>query len=399
MNQREKLLAAGVGVVGVLFVGQMVWSSIQSGFDLKKAQIETLTKKKADQDLEILKGVVATQRITKLTPQSASKSRELARAEYDRWLIELATKVKLIDPTHTATSSADSRDKDGFQSHKFQLRGNGTLANVTHLLHEFYSKPFLHRINRLDLRPLGTQRDKNPDMLAITVDCEVLSIPTAKDHQPPLKSDPSLVAKSLDDFNKTILYRNIFSPPNQSPAVAATRTVDAFQGLRVDYTVDAKDPDPNQSLSFAIEGEAPEGLTVDPATGKINWTGRELGEYKVKVIATDSGLPAKSASQLVTIKVNPPPPPRIEPEKFDIASQAKLTGLVSGRQGAEAWVHSLIEGKTHKLRKGDELKLGEIKGKVLEVGANFIELETDGRKWTIGIEESIADAFKRGLID
>jgi hypothetical protein len=399
MNQREKLLAAGVGVVGVLFVGQWVWSSIQSGFDAKKAQIETLTKKKGDQDLEIQKGLVATQRINKVTPRSASKSRELARAEYDRWLIELATKVRLIDPTHTAMSSAESRDKDGFQSHKFQLRGNGTLAHVTHLLHEFYSKPFLHRINRLDLRPLGTQRDKNPDMLAIVLDCEVLSIPTAKEHQTPLKSDPSLVAKSLDDFNKTILYRNIFSPPNQAPSLAATRTVDAFQGLRVDYSVDAKDPDPNQTMRYAIEGEAPEGLTIDPSSGRIDWTGRDLGEYQFKVVATDSGLPSKSASQLVTIRVSPPPPPRIEPEKFDIASQAKLTGFLSGRQGTEAWVHSLVEGKTHKLRKGDELKLGEIKGKVIDVGANFIELETDGRKWTVGFEESIAEAFKRGLID
>lgn len=399
MNQREKLLAAGIGVIGVLFAGQMVWSSIQSGFDIKKSQIDTLTKKKEAQDLDIQRGLVATQRINKVTPRSAAKSRELARAEYDRWLIELATKVKLVDPTHTATSSAEARDKDGFQSHKFQLRGNGTLSHVTHLLHEFYSKPFLHRINRLDLRPLGTQRDKNPDMLAIVMDCEVLSIPTAKENQSPLQSDPSLVAKSLEEFNKTILYRNIFSPPNQPPALAATRSVEAFQGLRVDHTVDAKDPDPNQSVSYAIEGDAPEGFAIDPSSGRINWTGRELGEYKVKVVATDSGLPAKSAAQLLTIRVAPPPPPRIEPAKFDIASQAKLTGLVSGRQGAEAWVHSLIEGKTHKLRIGDELKLGEIRGKVLDVGANFIELETDGRKWTIGIEESIADAFKRGLID
>jgi hypothetical protein len=101
----------------------------------------------------------------------------------------------------------------------------------------------------------------------------------------------------------------------------------------------------------------------------------------------------------VTVKVKEPPPPEKPIPKFDIASQAKLTGLVSGREGPEGWVISKTEGKTLRLREGDELKLGDVVGKIVNIGATYMEVETDGKRWTIGTEESIADAFKRGQID
>ena len=60
---------------------------------------------------------------------------------------------------------------------------------------------------------------------------------------------------------------------------------------------------------------------------------------------------------------------------------------------------SKTEGKTLRLREGDELKLGDVVGKIVKIGATYMEVETDGKRWTIGTEESIADAFKRGQID
>jgi len=51
------------------------------------------------------------------------------------------------------------------------------------------------------------------------------------------------------------------------------------------------------------------------------------------------------------------------------------------------------------LREGENLKLGDIQGKVISIGANFIELETEGKRWTVGLDEPLADAYKRGLED
>jgi preprotein translocase subunit YajC len=51
------------------------------------------------------------------------------------------------------------------------------------------------------------------------------------------------------------------------------------------------------------------------------------------------------------------------------------------------------------LQKGDTLKLGGIEGLVTDLGTNYIEFETEGRRWLVGTDESIADAFKRGQVD
>ncbi|MCE3017662.1 MAG: cadherin repeat domain-containing protein [Pirellula sp.] len=395
MTQREKLLGAAVAGVVLLFAGQMVWSNIQAGFAAKEGTIEALKKKKSDQDLASRQGIVSTQRLAKVQPRSASKKEEFARATYQRWLIELADQVELED--YSELSLGGTADKDGFRTFKFQLRGNGNLQHVTRLLHAYYTKPFLHRISRLDVRPASNQKDTG--RLLITLESEVMSLPTSKDLQPVLKSDDSLLVKSLEDYEQSILSRNLLASENQPPRMAPSKTVEATKGLRVEYTVEAKDTNPNQSVNFAIEGEAPKGLTVDGKSGKVNWTGNEIGDYTFTIVATDSGIPVKYSKQLVTVKVKEPPPPEKPLPKFDVASQAKLTGLVSGRDGPEGWVISKTEGKTLHLREGDELKLGDIVGKVVKIGATYMEVETNGKRWTIGTEESVADAFKRGQID
>lgn len=395
MTQREKILGVAVAGVVLLFAGQMVWSNIQAGFAAKEGTIEALKKKKSDQDLASKQGIVSTQRLSKVQPRSASKKEELARATYQRWLIELADQIELEDPSEL--SLGGTSDKDGFRTYKFQLRGNGNLQHVTRLLHAYYTKPFLHRISRLDVRPASNQKDTG--RLLITLESEVMSLPTSKDLQPVLKSDDSLLVKSLQDYEQSILNRNLLASENQPPRMAPSKMVEATKGLRVEYTVDAKDTNPSQSVSFAIEGEAPKGLAVDSKSGKLNWTSNDIGDYSFTIVATDSGIPVKSSKQLVTVKVKEPPPPEKPLPKFDIASQAKLTGLVSGREGPEGWVISKTEGKTLRLREGDELKLGDIVGKIVKIGATYMEVETDGKRWTIGTEESVADAFKRGQID
>jgi hypothetical protein len=118
------------------------------------------------------------------------------------------------------------------------------------------------------------------------------------------------------------------------------------------------------------------------------------------VKATDNGVPARSSSQWITISVKEPPPPAKEPVKFDVASQSVVTALLSGKnRPPEAWVLSKTDGKNFTLRKGDPLKLGGIEGFVTEVGANYVEFETQGRRWLVGLDESIADAYQRGQTD
>jgi hypothetical protein len=395
MNQREKFLAAGVGAVVLLFVGQSFISSIQSGLNAKKQKIEDLTKTKQNQQLEMTAGLVASQKLNIVAERSLPRSEEKARADYMEWLIELAETTNLEDPIPKFLG--ESKDKDTYQSFKFQLMGTGTIENVTGLLHAFYNKNYLHRITQFDIRPVTTGND--PNRLSITLNSEVLALGVAKEKQLPPTSPSNRLVKSLDEYDRIIVDRNLFSPLNVPPKLEPNKVVDAKIGLKLELSVDAKDPDPNQYVTYELFGDVPKGILIDKDSGKLSWSPSELGEFQVAVKATDSGIPAQSSLQSLTIKVKELPTPPPAPKNFDVASQSVVTALISGANGPEAWVLSKTEDKKYYLRKGDQLKLGGVEGKVIEVGANYMELETDGKRWTVGLDESLAEAYARGLAD
>ena len=396
MNSREKLLAAGVGVIATLFVGQSVVSSIQAGFDKKKQMIESLEKKKSEQGLQVTAGVVASQKLNKVVARSLSIKEETARAEYMKWLISLGEEAQLDAPTPEGIG--DNIEKDGsYQLFKFKLSGTGTIENATQLLYGFYAKDYLHRIVQFSFRPIVGSNE--PDQLNISLECEVLALGIAKEKQEPPKMISNRVAKSLDEYKQTILDRNLFGPENQAPKLDPKKSLEAKVGLRFEHTVEAKDMDPKQRVFYELIGEIPKGLLIDRDSGKLTWSTNELGEYQVKVQATDNGIPKKSSLQSLTIQVNPLPPVPPPPVQFEVASQAMITALIFGGEAPEAWIQSKTESKTYKLRKGDQLKLGGVQGIVKEVGANYVEIETDGRRWLLGLDESLAEAYSRSIVD
>ena len=396
MNSREKLLAAGIGVIATLFVGNSVVSTIRSGFDKKKDLVQSLEKKKSDQELQMTAGRVAGLKLNKVVSKSLPHNEELAIGDYQKWLLELSEEAQLAAPV--LQNTGDSIEKDGsYHLYKFKLAGTGTIENATQLLYGFYSKDYLHRIVQFEFRPVPNSAQ--PDQLMISLGCEVLALGIAKEKQEPPKGNSNRLAKSLDEYKQTILGRNLFAPTNQPPKLERKKTVEAKVGLRLDHTVEAQEVDPNQRVSLELTGEIPKGMFIDRNSGKLNWTPNETGEYKVSVIATDNGIPRKFSEQALTIKVTTPPPAPPPPIQFDITSQAMVTSLNVGLGGPEAWILSKTESKTYKLRKGDQLKIGGIHGTVKALGWNYIELETEGRVWLVGLDETLADAYSRSKTD
>jgi hypothetical protein len=395
LTQRERVLAAGVGLVIALFIGNYFYTSIRKGFEAKQAKISTLQEQVEQQKLQMTAGIVAKSKLNRLVAESLPSNDERARAEYMEWLIDLAEQAGLSDPLPRSIDEAV--EKGVYRSFKFNLTGTGTVETATKLLHAFQSKDYLHRILRYDMRPMTNSNP--PNRLTISMDCEALALMIAKPDQAPPASNSPRITKPLESYIATIAGRNIFAPTNHPPRFVSSSRVEATQGIRVEHAFDVKEDDPGQTLSYAIEGEAPRGVQVDSATGKLTWTSTELGEFKVDVRATDSGIPARSSTQSLTIKVAEPPPPAKSAPKFDVASQAFVSALVSDGKGPAAWVRSKTDGKTIYLRKGDELKLGDVVGKVVDLGSTFMELETDGKRWLVGLDESLADAYKRSMED
>ncbi len=399
LNSREKLLTVGVGAIATLFVGRYLVTSVQDGFEKKKNEIASLQKKKSEQELQMTAIQVANQKLNKIVHRSLPKSEEFATGAYSEWLNTLGKEANLSSPTQSY--SGEVEEKGGsYHLYKFSLYGTGTLENALQLQYGFYLKDYLHRITRFDLTPIPNS--PVPNQLNISLECEVLSLAIAKEKQEPPKAASNRIVKSLEEYKRTILDRNLFSAKNQPPKLDAKHTVEAKVGSPLDYTVQAKELDPNQTVSYELrgdKGEIPKGLLIDKNSGKMTFRSNEIREYKVVVQASDNGIPSKSSEQLVTIKVTPSPPVPLPPVEFNIASQAEVTALIVGRSGPEAWIRSKTESKTYVLHKGDQLKLGGVTGTVKEVGANYVELETDGRKWLVGLDESLADAYSRGTTD
>jgi len=95
-------------------------------------------------------------------------------------------------------------------------------------------------------------------------------------------------------------------PINHPPTITSTPNTTAFVGVAYIYDVDATDPDVGDILTYSLTGNIPEGMTVDPATGEINWTptDNQIGDNNVTVEVFDNGSPVGSDTQNFTIAVS-----------------------------------------------------------------------------------------------
>ncbi|MBD3355000.1 PKD domain-containing protein [Candidatus Woesearchaeota archaeon] len=86
---------------------------------------------------------------------------------------------------------------------------------------------------------------------------------------------------------------------NNDPVITSRPVTEADVGVRYNYDVDAEDVD-NDTLTYSLT-ESPEEMTVDSATGLIEWRPEEEGEYDVTVTVEDGN--GGSDSQVYTINV------------------------------------------------------------------------------------------------
>lgn len=93
---------------------------------------------------------------------------------------------------------------------------------------------------------------------------------------------------------------------NHPPTITFIPNATAFVDTPYTYDVDATDPDVGDILTYSLTGSIPEGMTIDPTTGVINWipTATQSGDNDVTVEVSDDGSPIGSDSQNFTIAVS-----------------------------------------------------------------------------------------------
>ncbi len=95
---------------------------------------------------------------------------------------------------------------------------------------------------------------------------------------------------------------------NSPPILQAIEDRSLNEGELLTFNIPASDSDlPAQTLTYSLGAGAPEGVTIDPASGVFTWTPSESqgpGVYQLGVIVTDDGTPASSDAQSFVVTVN-----------------------------------------------------------------------------------------------
>jgi hypothetical protein len=332
--------------------------------------------------------------LEKLKPSSLPKDDQLARKQYIEWLDAMAHSVF----TNPLVSKKEPLPIDGaYMKYQFEIGAVANLDQILSFLGKFYEKNYLHRLKDLKIAAIPASSE-----LRMTSTIEVIALVDANMKQDPPSSPAKKLAKKPEEYAASIIRRNIFGPENQAPKLVSSKKERVEIGKSAEGTVKADDPDEGQSIAYEFVGEAPANAELDNKTGRWKFTPPEKGTYTLLVRAVDSGFPAKVAEQKIEIEVIDPAPPAAPvatKPKFDPASQIFITGIVKGRKGSEVWLFSRVENQTTNASVGDQIELGQVKGTLVEIGKDFIVVETEGRRWTAGMDESLAEAFKRSADD
>ncbi len=346
MNQRERYLAISVGVVVALLFANMGFKKIRTDLTQKENRVE-----KAQSDLDTLNNVIeggkrAAKKIERIEKKSLPSDNELAVAQYNAWLIELANKVGLSQESVTFERSQEVKLPGGNQRtpviaytfHQFTLAGRCKNEKVVELLANYYNRDYLHRISKLSL----TRDPKQPNMVLVSLTSEAVSMPKADPKQEPSLQPSGRLAMTTEDYKNKILSRNPFAPPNSPPKFETGRSHEVVIGKPWSLELNAADPDGDR-VSYELVTDAeklPPGLSF--RKGEINWQPTEKGEKEILVRAIDEGWPHKSTELKIALKAVDPPVEKKEtpPSTLDPAKQAFLTALVSGPTGIQGMIRS-----------------------------------------------------------
>ena len=391
MNQREKMLAIVVGVLLVLVVGYIGYSSWASRYERLRTDTFALESKISDQETQIIKGDRAFQIIKDFRERSLPADAEVARSVYKAWLLELAEKeIELEDPIVTPGTLGRSGDSP-YQRISLTVSGIGTLAQLTELMYAFYEADLTHQVRSLDIKPIEESRE-----LELFIGVEAIVVDKTEVEKLAPGTSALAQERTLDSFLATILNRNLFGPANRPPKIDSIRTQRVYAGESLSLSLKADDPDDLDTVSFKLAEGHPEGASI--SGDRLSFRSKETGTYEMTVIATDDGLPPLSsqASFNVTVSDRPkevvrPDPPAPKPKPyFEDAEFAFVTAILEVNGQRQLWLNVRTSGETLKLAEGDRFEVKRLKGVVSRIGEDVVDVTAAGESRRFELGENLA---------
>jgi hypothetical protein len=394
MTQREKYLAIGVASVVGLVGMQYGYNSIRTSMDKKQRKINAARAEVDKLDQVISQGEVDSMKLQALSNLSLPSDPEKVLSEYKTWLTEIGEDAGISGLA--VKDGGRPRETKAYITYTFALTGQAKTDQVIELMAKFYDKNYLHTLDKVIVTPIARKRDE----FNVSLTARAMAMKIAPPDQEPLETPSGRLNSDLDEYKDIILARNPFSPPNNAPEIKTGRELEITLGENWSHPLEADDEEGDR-VDWELVGDGPNGLEL--RRGSLSWSPEETGEFEVAVRGTDTGWPAMSSEKRIrlVVKEAPKEEPKVEAPKFDAATKTFVSAIVSGQRGPEACIRSLTEPEPMWLAKGEQLSVGAIEAKILNINVaeSFLELETDGKRWTMGMEESLADAYKKSLSD
>ncbi len=214
MKKREIILAAGLGAILVLYVGNWLYqANYVDPLEQRRAEVDRLRADIAKRELDMARFRKANERLKRWQAQSLPSDAGRARSLYRTWLVGFFNSAE-VGPAEVGSAGFTNPNVDSsepvtrkglYTSLGFSARGRGTLEQLTNFLYAFYRTDHLHRIQTLSLTPVPRS-----DELDIAISIEALSLPNAerKDRLSTRISD-RLASQQLADY-RPIAERNLF---------------------------------------------------------------------------------------------------------------------------------------------------------------------------------------------
>jgi hypothetical protein len=218
MNRREKLLAASIGLMVILFGSTKGVSKYQEAYRQNEKKLENVKEDLLEAKQAENRGLRAQNRLSDLGRLSLPTDIDIAVTHYEDWLRELLEKSNL--------EVGNLKSKTGSGPHKrsqlidFDVSAQGTLAELSSFLHGFYQAGHLHRISETTLTPIEGEK-----ALSIALTIEALSLDNCKREEDLTDRPSKIKLEPLDRIQVDIVGRNIFAVYNPPVTVVETPTV------------------------------------------------------------------------------------------------------------------------------------------------------------------------------
>jgi hypothetical protein len=214
--QRNIIMLAALGVVVLLYVGDIGYRKLVEEPKRKREQTKTtLEKRIRDARLSLAKGKQSGAYLERMEQQSLPWNSQIARARYQAWLIELArdaglsgTSVDSGEPvTITRTSRTSKRPIEMYTRYTFSVRGRGDLRQVTQFMYDFYRSDQLQKIRSFSLSPQG-----DGQVVDASFSIEALSLPLTERETELSDAVSNNLAHEDSQTYRFIAQRNLFGP-------------------------------------------------------------------------------------------------------------------------------------------------------------------------------------------